>query len=100
MERNSKKWHNSEIEKSYPKHENLTGKCLEMSLVRELVRRFPLSPVRAAFGYGSSVFPQKGNDGKDRQIDMIRVRTVVQIVKISFFSCEPFWLKFSGSVQC
>merc|ERR1711973_108861 len=48
--------------------------CLtEMSLVRELIKRFPLNQVRSGFGYGSSVFPQKGNDGKDRQIDMILI---------------------------
>ena len=44
-----------------------------MSLVRDLIKRFPLNHVRSSFGYGSSVFPQKGNDGKDRQIDMILI---------------------------
>jgi len=44
-----------------------------MSIVRDLMKRFPTRLVRTGFGYGSSVFPQKGNDGKDRQIDMILI---------------------------
>ena len=44
-----------------------------MSIVRDLMKRFPTRLIRTGFGYGSSVFPQKGNDGKDRQIDMILI---------------------------
>jgi len=44
-----------------------------MSIVRDLIKRFPLSTIRTSFGYGSSVFPQKGNTGSDRQIDMILI---------------------------
>ena len=44
-----------------------------MSIVRELITRFPTSSIRTAFGYGSSVFPQHGNTGNDRQIDMILI---------------------------
>jgi hypothetical protein len=46
---------------------------LKMSIVRDLMKRFPTRLIRTGFGYGSSVFPQKGNDGKDRQIDMILI---------------------------
>ncbi|CAG5079668.1 Oidioi.mRNA.OKI2018_I69.PAR.g9312.t1.cds [Oikopleura dioica] len=49
-----------------------------MSIVRDLMKRFPTRLVRTGFGYGSSVFPQKGNDGKDRQIDMILIVDDVQ----------------------
>jgi len=43
----------------------------KMSIVRQILPRFPLDHVRCAFGYGSAVFPQRGNQGADRQIDMI-----------------------------
>ena len=44
-----------------------------MSLVRQILPRFPISKIRSSFGYGSSVFPQRGNEGKDRQIDLILI---------------------------
>lgn len=44
-----------------------------MSLVKKILPRFPISTIRSSFGYGSSVFPQPGNEGKDRQIDLILI---------------------------
>ena len=46
---------------------------IKMSLVRQILPRFPISKIRTSFGYGSSVFPQRGNEGKDRQIDLILI---------------------------
>ena len=53
--------------------ESVVKEIYQMSLVRQILPRFPISTIRSSFGYGSSVFPQRGNEGKDRQIDLILI---------------------------